>query len=422
MREIVQDKGTKAIIEHENVLLALATGVGKTKAYVDALNEMSYEKIYVVLFINDAEKDLLLDYQKWNLNKKVNFINYKSIHKIPSDTEVLILEEAHHITPESLKELRNINAKKRIYVSATVNWEKRRLLTDLSNNNLKRVAYPLKTAIEDGVLPTPNIVLYPVLLDTTTRTSVYKAIKHKVYPWKNISYPEYVNTYKYRKDKNNYNVLCTEREHYDLIEEKIDYFNSRLVEEKIVLNNIESEINTLKNKKFTLMKDVEENRANIFDLEKEYKSLTKGYEYTQKKRIYLGSDRKKFLSKVKEKYVIKLKDELVNQYEKLLIFCNSKDTAEKLGNFIHSSNPDNDKVYNDFIEGKINYISTIKMFDETKNVPGIEAGIIQELDKEPRTTIQRMGRVLRSENPDVYIITVLNTNDDLKIETFKKLL
>lgn len=414
MRELIQDKGTLAILNNENTLLSFATGVGKSKSYIDALNKMdNIESIWVVVYVNTTEEDLRKEYEKWELKwlDKVNFINYKSVHKVPKDIDVLVLEEAHHITDKVLEDLKDIQCKKRIYISATVNYVQHKLL--LALGKYKKINYPLKDAIGDSVLPKPNIMVVPVYLDTTTRDRTYKHVKYKTWSTIRVSFPEWNSKLKYDKSKVNYDIVCTEKEYYSILEDKINYLDKLLMSSRIEISDLEALIRA--------------NRDNGFDtssLEKEVRTKKKAVEWPTKNRMMIGSHRKRFLSSVKLEALFKLKEEIIDEYEKIIFFCDSKETTERLGNAYHSGNKEdhNYNLYLKFLNGDITYLSTIRQFNETKNIPGIQCGVLQEMDKVTRSTIQRMGRILRCENPDIYILTVIGTDDDKKLNTLLEII
>ena len=58
------------------------------------------------------------------------------------------------------------------------------------------------------------------------------------------------------------------------------------------------------------------------------------------------------------------------------------------------------------------------MVIEGMNFNRIDCGIICQLDKEQRANIQKIGRVLRSKNPEIYIIYVKDTQDEKYLNEF----
>ena len=63
------------------------------------------------------------------------------------------------------------------------------------------------------------------------------------------------------------------------------------------------------------------------------------------------------------------------------------------------------------MNGTSDILSSVGMLTRGINLPGIEVGVLMTLQKNIRDTIQKLGRVLRSTDPVVYIPFIKNSDD-----------
>jgi superfamily II DNA or RNA helicase len=113
-----------------NVLLELATGVGKTKLGLDLAEDRGAKNVTVLVPTNAVGEAWIAEVKKWNSNLFVTTVNYASAHKvlellIPPD--LVIMDEAHHITERNIEFIALYKCPL-IALSATVDWEKMQLL------------------------------------------------------------------------------------------------------------------------------------------------------------------------------------------------------------------------------------------------------------------------------------------------------
>lgn len=116
-----------------NVLLELATGVGKTKLSLDLAQDYGAVNVAVLVPTDAVGEAWIGEIKKWNSKLCVTTVNYKSAHKIlefliPPD--LVIGDEIHHITPLNLQSIRLYKCPI-IGLSATVDYEKMELLKEL---------------------------------------------------------------------------------------------------------------------------------------------------------------------------------------------------------------------------------------------------------------------------------------------------
>lgn len=102
--------------------------------------------------------------------------------------------------------------------------------------------------------------------------------------------------------------------------------------------------------------------------------------------------------------------------KKLICFCASVDQIAELGgkSYVCSRNTakQNREAIEEFNRSRKKALYAMGMLQEGQNLKGIEAGLLIQLDGKARPFIQKFGRVMRSENPVLYIIYAKDTHDE----------
>jgi superfamily II DNA or RNA helicase len=132
--------------------------------------------------------------------------------------------------------------------------------------------------------------------------------------------------------------------------------------------------------------------------------------------MQLGIKRKQHFNKIKLRILPKLLSKTSEL--KTVIFYGNIEDAPVGANLIHSKDKSSSKYLELFNNGEINHISSVEMITRGINLTKIEAGILMSLMKDPRVQIQKIGRVLRSESPIIYIVYVKGTKDETVLKTF----
>jgi len=222
------------------------------------------------------------------------------------------------------------------------------------------------------------LTIYPELF--TYKFSLSKAIEEKLLPKPKIYLISCkldtlspIHRYKLFKDRH---VMCTEQEYYNRLSDRIDF---------------------LKNKYFSTR-----------------------LEFDKINWLSSGNNRKKFLAKCKTRYARELLRKLGDK--RLICFCNSIDQSETLssGNgAIHSkvSKDIREELLSNFNEGISDRVFVVGMLREGVNLNNIEAGVIVQLDNQEKSYIQMQGRSLRSLAPEMYILYVSATQDEVYVNT-----
>ena len=151
---------------------------------------------------------------------------------------------------------------------------------------------------------------------------------------------------------------------------------------------------------------------------------TEGMEFLKNKMLQAAMQRKKFLAEYKTPEAKKILDKI--RGKRFICFCGSVPQAQQLGaeNAVHSKNSKdkNQKIVEDFNSGKTNSLFANQMLKEGQNLSRISHAIILQLWANERDNIQALGRSLRAEFPEVYLIVVKNTKDQEYLEKFLELI
>lgn len=383
MNKNALQKKIKKIITEGNILcLQWATGIGKSRAAINTINQLigvkskkSDFKVLILVAEKAHRQNWEEEIKKWKLKTtSYEIVCYASM-KNTMDTKwsAVIFDEAHHLaTDKKLEYLGRLQFNTGILLSATLPDQLLIWIQILTSKKVIQHKVNLKEAIDNKFLPKPKIILLPMGLDNTELSeeitiSWGKKEKRQKYEC------NYADRYKYLNNKNTYKdaellIKCTQQEKYDYIDNNYKYYKQ------------------LYNSSHT--------------------------NYTKLLWLRMGSERKRFLGECKTKKA----QELLKSFrdKRFICFCSSIRQAELLGetnNTIHSKKSNSLEIINSFNEGKINSLFTVGMLQEGQNLKNVEAGIIIQLDGEERAFLQKFGRTLRSKNPIQYILYYKDTQD-----------
>lgn len=130
--------------------------------------------------------------------------------------------------------------------------------------------------------------------------------------------------------------------------------------------------------------------------------------------------RMQFIYKIPSKTaVIKyLLDKVIPQDDRTIIFCGNIEQAEQVcPTFYHSKS--SSESYDAFKAEKINRLSCVKAVNEGHNFPGVDSGIIGQLNSKEKDLVQRIGRLIRfrpGHEAHLYIIVSESTQDEKWLE------
>lgn len=134
--------------------------------------------------------------------------------------------------------------------------------------------------------------------------------------------------------------------------------------------------------------------------------------------------RMQFIYKLPSKTaVIKfLLNKVIPADDRTIIFCGNIEQAEDVCAWKYHSKSGN-QDYDDFKAEKINRLSCVKAINEGHNFPGIDSGIVGQLNSKEKDLIQRIGRLIRfrpGHEAQLYIVVAEGTQDEKWLEEATK--
>ena len=376
-RQEIESESIRLMSLHKNMLYTWATGCGKTKQAINKISSLSQGKALIctaeVAHINNWRRE----FQKWGFNKplvEVEVICYASLKKYRNTSwDVLVLDECHHIATDIRVDcLETIKADSVIALSATVNNETKYALKELFGD-FYEFNITLRQAIDWDILPKPRINVIPLRLNLSGNDQTYVVTRGNSKKRKKFIC-ESKDRWEYIKDKTKYpdlelTVKCSEWAKYAYLCERFEYLKKRYIATR--------------------------------------------NEAVKNMWLHCGSERKRFLAERKTKYAKVIIDRFLKDCRHI-VFCGDILQADTLGgtNAIHSKKDAPQSLINDFNKGKTNSLYAVGMLQEGQNLPDIEKGMIIQLDGNERGFCQKLGRILRSEEPEIYILYFRQTRDE----------
>lgn len=361
--------------KHKCVIAELPTGYGKSYLSIQMVNHIC-DRVYkeqqeeasvlIVIAKKVHKQNWLEEIDKWGgLNtSNVEFTCYESLKKYEKLTfDIILLDEAHHIKSEIRRDLL-----KSIYIDELLIGLSATIPLDLKEwfnyyYDTKIVSCDLQNAIEEGVLPEPNIYLIPLELNNKEPTeSLWKNTKSK---GKTIECCWNNRWHYIRQKKCPVRIYCTELQYLADLNGQIEWF----------------------------------------------KNKSHGNKYMETKWLRLCGERLKWLSDKKTPFIKLLLDQFRNY--RTLTFCNSIEHTEELGkNCIHSKNSDSQDIIDKFNNKKIKHITSCQMLNEGMNLVDCRIGIYANINSSERINKQKFGRLLRHKHPIIIIPYYKNTREE----------
>lgn len=355
-------------IKNNNVLLTLPTGFGKSRSAIERIKHLSKEKVkgkvLIVIPRNVLKLNWIEEFNKWysNCNFIVTFTTYVSFHKHKGQWDFVIFDECHHLSERCRESLKDFKIDYSILLSATVKKDLKYELNE-SFKNLFFYNATLRDAIDNGVLPDPQVYLLPLTLNNTIPSErIIKNPKAKG----RVLYSSWIERWSYSRQKSNpVHIFCTQAQYLQDLNSQIDWYKNRAM------------------------------RTSVF----------------KNRWLKLCGDRLKFLSDCKIPIVLDILKYCNN--ERTLVFCNSIEQTEKLGNWcINSKNKSSEDILKEFNNGNINHITACSMLNEGMNLVNCRIGIYANLNSSETIIKQRTGRLLRHQSPIIIIPFYKGTREE----------
>lgn len=373
-REEIYNSCLEKIGKSNALMMEVATGAGKTKIAIDLVNHLcstvlkDKETKMLLLVAKTVHKQTWRDeFNKWGGCKVTTVVTecYESLRKhAGEDFDFILMDEVHHIKSEIRMELlRTLKYRYMIGLSATIpsglkKWLKWRYKAEI-------VSCDIIEAIEDDILPEPEIVLWPLTLETTRKTETLIINPKVKSPVVEI---EYKDRWKYKKQKNIRAIIhCTQQQ--------------KMLE-------LNSQIDWMKN------------------LYMRTRSKQKEQSW-----LYLCGKRLEFLADCKLQIVKLLLRKLKNS--RTITFCKTIKQSEALGlNCIHSQNKKSTDIYDKFNQKKIHHITAVNILNENANLVDCKYAIFANLSSSEVVIPQRLGRAMRHKHPVIIVPYYAGTREE----------
>ena len=371
LKSLYQRQAGLLVSEKKAMIFEWATGVGKTGCGVQSMCLLPGR--WLIVHYREYHK------QTWMDNDpgcgKIEYCGYKSLHKKKGEVYTgIILDEAHHVTESSIRELQDIQTEYVVALSALIPSPKKALLTKWMVFHTDKI--PMVSAIKKGLLPIPKIIACPVALKTERNRTYDVNRKGPKAQWETVTIDEYLNNPHLHSRFRNYHVLCSEQDYYDLLNGDILYWKNIYFEEK------------------------------------------EEWQYIKWQR--LAGDRKKFLATVKSKTFIALHNYIVTLNRRFLTFAVDFIEIAKVSNTntVSHKNKDNKSIIDAFNKGTIDTLYSVDILNESANLERIEVVLLASLNTQQVANVQRFGRSMRGEFPILVVPFVKGTSDEKNFMKF----
>lgn len=390
-KQEIQNEAVELMKEHSRVILQWATGLGKSKAAIDILKHLFLEyisletrqgtpfKVLLIVAETAHKKNWKEEFTKWKVedyiwDKMVSVDTYASLKNHRHEHyDLIILDEGHHSNSDlRLDILEDITCDNVLVLSATLPTN---TILELNRIFGKFVSFKvsMQQAIDWGILPKPKIYLIPLKLDNTYPNQVIIEERGKDILKRRVQC-SMKDRWNYLKDRFHYpnlrlEIQCTEQQKYDWFDAKIDYWRNLFMR----------------------------NRSTAI----------------KNKWLQYGSQRKRYLGELKKGQAAYLLAKLAGK--RYVCFCSSIEQANELGgeNAIHSEKKKESlAIIDKFNSKEINSLYAVGMIQEGQNLTDIEAGVIIQLDGQERAFVQKSGRAMRADEPEIYIMYYKGTRDE----------
>lgn len=377
-REEIYKECVNKISKTNTLLMELPTGYGKSKLSIDLATHLLSSKWYtqnyvpsvLLLVAKRVHKQTWKDeMEKWGgIQPKSGKINlrmecYESLHKCDGKYDLIIADEVHHLASELRLDLfKSIKYGYFLGLSATIPQKLKQLFKYKYHADV--VSCDIVEAIEDNILPEPQILLFPLMLDNRNLTEEWEINAKASGP---IVRGTINDIWKLKKQKVHAVLSCTQKQ-------KLLEFNK------------------------------------LIEWEKGKYMLTRSEAMKQSWLFHAGK-RLEYLADIK---VPIIKDILMKlSRQRTITFCKSIAQAEEVSQHcIHSKNDESDQTYQDFNAKKINHISTVNILNENANLVDCKYGIFCNFSSSESVPWQRLGRSLRHKEPVIILPYYAGTREE----------
>lgn len=357
------------------ILIELPTGFGKTFTAIKMINHLiktaykNKQEVSVLLLVaKTVHKQTWNDeFHKWGgIKGNVTLTTecYESLKKHTGEHfDIIVSDEIHHLNSDlRLDLLSTLTFDKFIGLSATIPKTLKQYFQYKYHAAI--VSCDITDAIEDNVLPEPQIVLLPLELDNVHPTETIEVNPNAKGI---IRHDDFIRIWYYRKNRIHAIIRCTQYQ-------KLHDMNSQIVYQK-----------------------------NLF--------MRSRQEFAKNKWLFSCGERIKYLANLKNSTVLSILSMLGN--ERTITFCKTIEQAECLGEHcIHSKNPNSEQIYNDFNAKRINHITSVNVLNEGANLVDCKYAIFANYSSSEAVGVQRIGRSLRHKSPVIIMPFYKGTREE----------
>lgn len=383
-RTIIQDCALDMAQHYNHLVLEFSTGVGKSLSAIKIIQQIIDSDAKATGFIVCKEKthrkNWIEEFEKHgytHLLNNITIILYASAKKI-TKSDFLILDECHSLTDKRTKLIKPLiyRETKVLYLSATIEDNKKEFIALISRNTAYYYKIPLTEAIDLGLLPTPKVVVHKIKMNKgNTRKNVFVMKKGKGKNKVKCNYHERWSKFNAYSDLT-LSVCCNDHEYYELLTGQMAYYKEA-----------------------------------AFNGNVKYRTACRN------KFLNIGSKRKKFIASTKTKAANNIVDSFRKDNHRFICFTGSIDQAKEIGaeSAIHSKNSSthNQELVDCFNQRQCEELFAVKMLREGVNLTEVHKGIVVQLDSTIGSFYQMLGRCLRHEFPEIHLIIVEDTQDEV---------
>lgn len=376
-REEIFEECIKKIRDSNVLMMELATGTGKTKLAIDLVNHLCSTKYkgkktsLLLLVAKRVHKQTWKEeIEKWG-GLKVGSITtecYESLKKHKDERFTFVLcDEVHHIQSDvRLDLLESLKFDYMVGLSATIPRGLKKYF--YFQYKAKTVSCDIVEAIEDEILPEPEIVLLPLELDNrnyTEEIEINPKLKGPVF------HGTYADLWRMKRGKVHAILSCTQKQKMMEMNKLIQWEKDRFMQ--------------------TRRKSLE----------------TLWLHHCGQRLEYLADFKIPLVQQILKKL----------QKHRTITFCKTISQTELLGrNCIHSKNLKSSEVYEKFNQKKINHITAVNILNENANLVDCRYAVFVNLSSSEVIMPQRIGRSLRHKKPVIIIPYYKGTREQEIVE------
>lgn len=360
-------------------MIEAATGVGKTSISIRLVNHL-LSNSYLVNSTNPINILILVakrvhkqtwkeEVEKWGgIHHPTADINicmecYESLkNHCKEKWDIILADEVHHIGSEiRLDFLKTMSFGYFIGLSATIPRKLKQYFR--YNYHSEIVSCDIVEAIADDILPEPQILLFPLILDNRHPTEEWEINAKARGP---VYRGGYRDKWKYKRQKVHAILSCTQKQKCIEYDELVDYF-----------------------------------KRNGRDQAK----------------LYMAGKRLEFLADIKLPIIKDILSRLKDY--RTITFCKTIEQAEQAGKWcIHSKNQNADWIYEAFNRKQIDHITAVNILNENANLVDCKYALFCNLSSSEISVPQRIGRSLRHPSPVIIIPFYKGTREEELVQNY----